>query len=473
MIAARYVSNWSIWLCALLIGTGCASETPKGDASIGDTVNIPAQAETLSPDLPPIPTLREQADLRDAWLDERLETIVPDLMRRNGVDMWVLVAREYLEDPVMATMFNATSMRARRRTILVFHDLREVGGDIGGEALGVERLTVSRYGMGDFFEPAWNPEGGLDQWSRLAELIEACDPQTIALNTSSASAFADGLTQSQYDDLVAALPQTYRDRIVDGYPLAIGWLETRIPDEVKHYETIVRTAHAIIGEGLSSDVIQPGVTTTADVAWWYRERVAKLGLNPWFHPSVAVQRAGADGFLAGDTVIRKGDLVWTDFGIDYLGLSTDTQHLAYVLKEGETQVPDGLRAGLRAANRVQDLLTESFELGLSGNDILAEARRKAVAEGLEPSIYSHPIGFHGHGAGPSIGFWDNQAPDPRGTGSINPNTAWSIELSATLAVPEWGGQRVVFRTEEDAVFDGQSVRYLDGRQTEFHLIDSD
>jgi Xaa-Pro aminopeptidase len=174
--------------------------------------------------------------------------------------------------------------------------------------------------------------------------------------------------------------------------------------------------------------------------------------------------------LEGDEIIQKGDMLWTDFGITYLGLNTDTQHLAYVLKDGEREAPKGLREGLKAANRVQDALTASFRTGRTGNQILAEARGKALSMGLKPSIYSHPIGFHGHGAGASIGFWDNQEADPRGEHRLRPNTAWSIELSAKSIVPEWNNQEVEFRSEEDAFFDGSSVTYLDGRQSEFHLI---
>ena len=386
-------------------------------------------------------------------------------MRRNDIDMWILVAREYMEDPVVSTMLNATSLRARRRTILVFYDQ--------GEAEGIERLTVSRYDLGGFFEPSWNPDEQPDQWARLAEIVAERDPDKIALNTSSLSAFADGLTQSQYNDLTQALPEKYRDRIVEGYPLAIGWLETRIPAEIERYGQIVRTAHSIIGTGFSSQVIAPGETTTDDVVWWFRQKIADLGLVPWFHPSVSIYRQGVEDELDGDAIIQPGDLLWTDFGIVYAGLNTDTQHLGYVLKPGETQAPAGLQAGLRAANAVQDHLTASFELGLSGNEVLAKARAASVAEGLDPSIYSHPIGFHGHGAGTSIGFWDNQESDPRGTYPVMPNTAWSIELNATHAVPEWGGQLVEFKTEEDAYFDGSSVKYLDGRQTMLHLIGTD
>ena len=181
-------------------------------------------------------------------------------------------------------------------------------------------------------------------------------------------------------------------------------------------------------------------------------------------------RQGVKDLLEGDTVIRQGDLVWTDFGITYLRLNTDMQHLAYVLKDGETQAPAGLRAGLKAANAVQDALTASFKTGITGNAVLAAARAKAIAAGLKPSIYSHPLGYHGHGAGPAIGFWDNQNPDPRGDFAVHAPTTWSIELSAFAPVPEWGGQEVQFRVEEDAYFDGQTVRFLDGRRTELILI---
>jgi len=169
-------------------------------------------------------------------------------------------------------------------------------------------------------------------------------------------------------------------------------------------------------------------------------------------------------------VIQPGDLLWTDFGLTYLRLSTDTQQLAYVLKPGETEAPAGLIHGLAATNRVQDSLLEEFETGASGNTVLARARERAIAEGLDPSIYTHPIGLHGHGAGPAIGFWDNQDADPRGAGPVRPNTAWAIELTSYGAVPEWNGQRVDFRSEKNAVFDGDTVRYLDGRQTELILI---
>ncbi|MHB9879521.1 M24 family metallopeptidase [Pacificimonas sp. ICDLI1SI03] len=433
--------------------------------SNADIASALREVEVPSPELPAILPLEERAALRDAWLAKRLDTVVPQLMRENDVDMWIMIAREYLEDPVVSTMLNATSLRARRRTILIFFD--------PGEGKPLERLTVSRYGLGGLFAPSWDPDTEPDQWTRLGELVAERDPKKIAINTSDVTAFGDGLTLSQYNGLIGSLSQTYQDRVVAGENLAVGWLETRIPAEMAVYPDIVRLAHAILAEGLSREVITPGETTVEDVEWWYRERIAGLKLAPWFHPSVHIIREGAEGELSGPEVIRPGDLIWTDFGIVYLGLNTDTQHLAYVLKPGETEAPQGLRDGLAANNKVQDALTSSFQVGRSGNEILAAAREKAIAQGLTPSIYTHPIGYHGHAAGASIGFWDNQGPSDKGEYRLRPNTAWSIELSATEPVPEWGGQKVAFKTEEDAFFDGTSVKYIDGRQTELRLIPSE
>jgi Xaa-Pro aminopeptidase len=408
--------------------------------------------------------LRERAKLEDRLLAERLDTIMPALMREQGIDMWVLIAREYVEDPVVATMLDAENMHARRRTILVFFD--------PGLGKPIERLTVSRYGLAGLFQPAWNPDKEPDQWRALAMLIANRDPKRIAINTSALSQFADGLTLSQYEGLTAALGSAYRGRLVRTDELAVGWLETRTPGEMKVYPQLLQITHAIIAEALSDAVITPGKTTANDVRWWMREKVSSLGLQVWFHPSLSIFRQGQPAALQNDEVIRPGDMLWTDFGITYLGLNSDVQRLGYVLKDGEREAPKGLRDGLAAANRLQDVLTATFRTGRTGNEMLADARAKAIAQGLTPSIYSHPIGFHGHGAGSSIGFWDNQKADPKGAHKLRPNTAWSIELNVKAKVPEWNGQELEFRQEENAFFDGNTVRYLNGRQTAFHLVRS-
>lgn len=425
-------------------------------------------AASAQSEMPVILPLRERAAVMDRWLEARLDTVVPMLMRREGVDMWIVSAREYNEDPVIETMLPATWMAARRRTVLVFFDR--------GAEEGVERLAVARYDIGPF-PRSWVPEEQPDQWQRVAEVIAERDPQRIAVNRSSTFALADGLTGTEYEGLRAALPEAYHDRLMSAERLAIGWLETRTPEEMQVYPMIVKIAHSIIAEGFSAAVVQPGVTTTSDVQWWYRERIADLKLQTWFHPSVSVQRADAaerDGDFSSKPdadVILPGDLLHVDFGITYLGLNTDTQQHAYVLHPGETVAPQGLRDALVIGNRLQDVLTEAFVAERSGNEILKAALDQGRAENIKATIYTHPIGFHGHGAGPTIGLWDQQGGVPgRGDYPLYPHTAYSIELNAAVPVAEWGGKEIRIMLEEDAYFDGTSTWYIDGRQTELLLI---
>ncbi len=417
---------------------------------------------------PKILSMQERADVMNNWLEYRLDNIVPALMQRENIDMWIIIAREYNEDPVIRTMLPATWQSARRRTILVFSDNDKE----------VERLAVARYDIGKFFKTAWDKREEPNQWKRLVNVIEERDPDNIALNYSSTFALADGISHSEYKAFTSALPDRYQSRIVSGEKLAIGWLETRTEPEMQVYPMICHIAHDIITEGFSEKAIQPGITTTKDLEWWYRERIRDLNLTAWFQPSVSIQRAAeADtSFLANfskrpaENVIRPGDLLHVDFGITYLGLNTDTQQHAYVLKAGESQAPKGLQKALATGNQLQNILTNNFKEGLTGNEILSKSRKEAIDHNIDPSIYTHPIGYHGHGAGPTIGLWDQQDGVPgKGDYPLYANTAHSIELNAMVHIPEWE-KNIRIMLEEDAFFDGDSVRYIDGRQTKLWLI---
>jgi len=403
-------------------------------------------------------THREQAPLVKGWIEKRFDTVLPDLMRRTGIDMWIIVSREYNDDPVFRSMAPLTTFSSRRRTILVFFDR-------GAE--GVERLSVGRFNYDGLF-PVHQTHNE-EQWTGLREVVEARDPKAIGINMSNRWNHADGITANERDHLIEALGPTYAARVTSAEMLAVGWLEAKLPTETEAYRHVMTVAHQIIREAFSNAVITPGVTTTDDVVWWMRQRVAELGLGSWFHPSVSIQRQGGD--VPADRIILPGDLLHTDFGIVYLGFSTDTQHNAYVLKPGETEAPAGLRAGLAAANRLQDLTMAHATAGASGNAALAAALAEARAEGIVPSIYCHPIGYHGHGAGPPIGMTDYQTGVPvRGEYVFRPNTWHSIELNARHAVPEWDDQPVRFALEEDAALLPSGWDWVDGRQTEFYLI---
>lgn len=426
-----------------------------------------APAET-----PRVAPFRERPAAINAVLERRLDTLLPRLMREAGVDAWLVIAREYNDDPVYLSLAPEPSFTARRTTMLLFLDR-------GGEA-GVERLTVSRYPLGDLYEAAW--EGGdLDaQWERLAELLRERDPRRIAIDVSREWPVADGLSHGLYQRLVEALGPRLSGRLVPAETLVVRWLETRIPEEIELWPRPVAVARAVVAEAFSDAVISPGVTTVDDVAWYIRDRFESLGLRPWFHPYVTLQRGGADPdddapFL-GETkpgdVIRRGDVLHTDVGVCYLRLCTDTQEMGYVLRPGETAPPPGLVEALRVGNRWQDALTAAFVTGRTGNEILAAALAAAGAEGIESSVYTHPLGLFGHAPGPTIGMWDNQGPLPvRGDWPLAPSTGYAIEGNVRVAVPEWDGRIVQIKLEQSAWFDGERVRYLAGRQTEWHVVE--
>ena len=425
------------------------------------TVSVTAQPATTYPNpADRVLTHREQAALVKGWIQKRFDTVLPQLMSRTGIDMWIIVSREYNDDPVFRSMAPLTTFSSRRRTILVFWN--------PGSGKPIERLSIGRFDYDGLFTVVQTHNDA--QYEGLRKVVEEHDPRAIGLNESDAWNHADGLTANEKRRLIDALGPKYSTRIKSAEMLAVGWLEIKLPEELDAYRHVMKTAHMVIAEAFSNKVITPGKTTSDDVVWWMRQRVVEMGLGKWFHPSVTIHRQG--GLKPGENVIQRGDMLHTDFGIVYLGLSTDTQHNAYVLKEGETDAPQGLKDGLKAANTLQDLTMKFARVGETGNNALRDARAAAMKAGMVPSIYCHPVGYHGHGAGPPIGMTDYQEGVPvRGDYPFFPYTWHSIELNATHKVPEWGGQAVRFALEEDAAImpDGK-WDWIDGRQTTFYLI---
>ena len=408
--------------------------------------------------------------IQNAIVEERLESLLPDLMREAGLDMWLVIAREYNDDPVFLSLVPKPRFTARRTTMLVFFDRGEEG---------VERFTVSRYPLGSLYEAAW--EGGdlESQWERLGEVIRERNPKRIGVNSSDTWPVADGLSHSLYKKLVDALGSDLSPRIVSSEALVVRWMETRLEREVEVWQRAVGIARETIARAFSSEVITPGVTTLGDVAWFIRTRFEEEGLEPWFHPDVNRQWQGADfgdnapflGDGSSDSIIRRGDLLHTDVGLCYLGLCTDTQEMGYVLKLGESEAPKGLSAAMSVGNQWQDLLTNEFRAGRTGNAILAAAQKSLEKAGIKHAIYTHPLGAFGHAPGPTIGMWDNQGPTVgRGDWPLYPMTGYAIEGNVTVDIPEWSGQPVQMKLEQSAFFDGSKVLYLAGRQKLLHLV---
>ena len=415
---------------------------------------------------------RDRADLVNNILEERLNKVLPELMDRAGIDMWVLISREYNEDPVLKTMLPATWLNARRRTMLVFYR---------DEAKNkLEKLAVARYNIGKTITSAWDKEEEPDQWAALYKIITDRNPSKIALNYSTDFGLADGLVKTDYNLFMQKLPDMYKDRVVSAQNLAIGWIETRSRMEIQIFEELVTVTKDIIQEAFSNKVIEPGKTTTDDVVWFLRQKVTDLGLDTWFHPTVDIQRSTEalkshiDSFSNGyaDQVIMPGDLIHCDFGISYLRLNTDCQQHAYVLRAGETDAPQFLKNAFAKGNQLQDILTSNFETGKTGNQILSSSLEQAKSQGLRPPIYTHPLGLYGHSAGPTIGMWDSQDGVP-GTGdyTLYPNTAYAIELNTTVSIPEWD-KDIRIMLEEAGLWSPKGFRYVNGRQEDLILIEN-
>lgn len=416
--------------------------------------------------------LKEQARVIDEVLSDRLNNLLPSLMEKNKIDMWVIVSREYNEDPIIKTMLPATWLSARRRTILVFYH--------NPKTKVYKKIAIARYSVGDAIEAQWDMNKFPDQWDALNDVIEHYKPEKIAINTSKYFGQADGIDHTDYLEFTQKLSSENKAKVVSASNLGVSWLETRTPREMQFYPQLNSITHQIIAEGFSSKIITPGITTSDDLVWWFRQKVNNLGLSTWFHPSVNIQRndqtefdhlkAFSKNLKDQDNIIRAGDLLHVDFGINYLRLNTDVQEHAYVLTPGEKEAPKFLSDGLAKANRLQDILTSHFKENSTGNQILEAALAQAKQENINATIYTHPLGSHGHAAGPTIGMWDQQK-NVTGTGDypMYYNTAYSIELNAAVYIPEWK-KEVRFMLEQNGYFDKNGFWYLDGRQTKLHLV---
>ena len=415
-------------------------------------------------------SVEKQAIVIDEILTDRFNNLLPELMDRAGLDMWILISREYNEDPVLRTMLPATWLSARRRTILVFYRNKKENS--------IEKLAVARYNFGENIISAWDKDKEPEQWRRLMQIIEERNPASIGLNFSKHFNIADGLDKTDHDEFMEHLPEQFATKVQSAEKLAIGWIETRTEREMVIYDQLVDITHDIIAEAFSEKVITPGITTTTDVEWWMRQKLAELGLRTWFHPSVDVQRSSE---MIGNhlysfsnrpehMIILPGDLLHCDFGITYLRLNTDCQELAYVLKPNEKEAPKFLQDALKKGNQLQDIFTSNFETGKPGNEILIKSLEEAKSAGLKPSIYTHPLGSYGHSSGPTIGMWDAQQ-GVAGTGDypLYPNTVYAIELNTTVHLKEWNSDiRVML--EEAGFYGKEGFRYVNGRQTKLYSI---
>jgi len=414
--------------------------------------------------------LKDRATLIEKIQKDRLDNLLPELMSKNGIDMWIIITREYNEDPIIKTLLPPTWLNARRRTILVF--------SFDESTKKTESVAISRYNFGKNIKSIWDKEKNPNQMLALKDYIDKVNPKKIGLNYSENFALIDGISKSDYELFYSSISNDIKQRIVSAENLGIQWIETRTKLEKEIYKDLVSITQNIINEAFSNKVIEPGKTTTDDVVWWMREKVLELKLKTWFHPTVDVQRNEQSDLYAFDgkskyDIIQPGDLVHCDFGISYLTLNTDCQQIAYVLKSDEKEAPEFLTKALKDANKLQDILTSEFELDKTGNEILLNSLKIAKKNGLDPQIYTHPLGTFGHSAGTTIGMWDSQEGVPiKGDVLMKYNTVYAIELNNKSFIKDWN-KEVRIMLEEAGLFEENGFKYINGRQEEIILINSD
>ncbi len=421
--------------------------------------------------VPKVLSIRDRADLVLRVTRDRLDSLLPGLMRETGFDMWIITCNEDVPDPVLMTMMPYENWCPITQ-ILVLYDR--------GPERGVERINVSRTDTQGLFEnawdaAAWDADGKESQWACLGRIVRERDPKKIGIETGEIQWAAGGLTAVLKARLEEAVGPDYAARLLSAEPLATLWLETLVDQEVEIMERAAAISRSLIADMFSSAVVTPGQTTTDDLRFYYWQRVADLGLDVSFSPFVSIRgRAPADAERYGkaDKVIRPGDIVHCDVGLKYMRWNSDHQEVAYILKPGEADVPETFRKMMAEVHRLQDVYRGEFRTGLTGNEILVNTLRKAAGLGIPgPKVYSHSLGLFLHEPGPLIGLpWEQENNPGRGDVRLVPGSCFTAEMSVTAPVPEWGGKEFRLPLEQDIAFLGREAVFLAGRQTAFHLI---
>ncbi len=406
--------------------------------------------------------LKEQYQIMDDLLEHRLEVLMPKLMKESGIDLWIVPSREYNEDPVFSTLIPPLQKTASRLSILVFH--------FNGKTLERYSIFGPNQRLDRFYKGIWDPSKE-DQWSCLKNLVINLQPKTIGVNYSENSGLTDGISHFLYEKLKTALGSPWEKKLLSAETLSRRWLETRTKKEIDLYPEVYKVATKILHKAFSQEIITPWESSTEDVQWWIQETINDLGLQSWFSPDVSLQRKGDPRFRIFDAIIKRGDLLHCDMGIQYLSLCTDTQRMAYVLKEGESQAPRDLMEGFEEAKAFQDIVVEEFKKGRRGNEILKDSLNRGKRQGLHPRLYTHPIGLYGHGIGMNVGLFEEQDfVKSSGEYRLREATAYALELNVWKPLDSWEGQKVYFMLEETTAFFENHLHYLPHRQENLLLI---
>ena len=434
---------------------------PPARPSVPSTLRLSilwALALTLLP-----PSIASAQEARHRWerlcqiRREKFDLVLPEAMRSSHIDMWIVAQKENQDDPLYDIL-------GRGYTGSVgYYIFTDRGGDrVERVALGIEGGMLEGCGAYD----------RVGDTAELKSFLAERNPRRIGINVSEQIGMADGLTWSLRRQLETAIGEPWTARMVPAESLVSNFLSRHTAGEIAAFAEAGELARQLAERALSNEVVTPGRTTLADVAWWMSDQLLERGLLSSFDmPSVYV--TGPDGIEAtsSDRIIQRGDILVIDWGVGYLNQFTDMKRIAYVLKEGEREVPAGFRHAFDQAVKVRDVLKRTIRPGPTAAQMLetltAEIERAGFSymqafnrPGSGPTtdviIGCHSVGDRGHGSGPSIAFFN----PTQLTFPIVATNFLSIELFAYTPVPEWGGRKLRVPLEDDAIVTARGVEWV-------------
>ncbi|MEM1180073.1 MAG: M24 family metallopeptidase [Acidobacteriota bacterium] len=400
---------------------------------------------------------RERWERMNQIRHDKFDLILPEAMRENGFDMWIVMRREGYDDPLTPDLGGGY---VSTTGYYVFTDR---GGDrIERAALGISGYLLEASGTYDHFGPV----------ESLRDFVAEREPKRIGVNISRAIGAADGLTHSGYLELREVLGAPWADRLEGAEKLVSDFRSRRVASEIAAYAEAGEISRLIAERAFSNEVITPGETTLEDVAWWMHEQTFQRGLGLSFgQPSVYITGPGGIEAISTDRVIRRGDVLMLDWGVGFLNFYTDLKRIAYVLKDGETEVPAELRHAYDRAAAARAIVKRTIRAGLTAAENEQAIYDALIAAGFvrigfnQPTenpettdgvIGCHSVGNTGHGIGPSIAFFN----PVRLTYEVTPSNLLAIELFAYTALPSWDGAKLRVPLEDDAVVTERGVEWL-------------
>ncbi len=398
---------------------------------------------------------------------EKFDRILPEAMRENGIDMWIVAMREGHHDPLWELLGRGY---VGTTGYYIFTDR---GGD------RIERVAVDITDHNRSACGAYDLElSGTD----LGAFVRERNPRKIGLNMSTEMGMADGLSYTMHANIVRALGPTLATRLVSAEKLVSDFSSRRVASELVAFGDATEMGRQIAERALSNEVITPGVTTLAEVAWWIQEQQLQRGLGSSFEvPSIYVTGPNGIEATSNDRIIQRGDIVMMDFGVGYLNMWTDQKRIAYVLKPGEVALPASIQRAFDQAVRVREVIRRTARPGATAQVMMDSVNAAIVAAGFtamrgfnqvrddattEFIIGCHSVGDWGHGIGPSMAFFN----PGRLKFEIRPSNLFSIELFAYTPIPEWGGKKLRIPLEDDAVVTSRGVEWLSPINHRIQLI---